>query len=205
MKNVDVPMWDKGDSTDNYSKGVSLSQLPKKNNSIIRRKNERESKIKNIFQLVLGREASSRELAYYKYSSEEYDDIIKDLLESDEHKETIEKGTKYHTLEKEFHRAKSRVVKLNSVLNDKEKEIEQSKKLLDEKNNVIKNLREETKVPYITDISLIEESKGISSKAEPYYSNLGEEKKEKFTDVWDRILNIFFGGSKWIQKYLQKG
>lgn len=196
MKNVDVPIWDKGDSTDNYSKGGSLSQLPRKNSSVIKRKDERESEIKNIFQLVLGREASSRELAYYKYSSEKYGDIVKDLLESEEHKETIEKGIKYNTLEKELHTTKNRVVKLNSVLNDKEKEIEQSKKLLDEKNNVIRDLREETKVPYITDVSLIDESKGISSKTEAYYSNLAEEKKEKSADIWDRILNIFFGGSK---------
>ena len=97
MKNVDVPMWDKGDSTDDYAKGGgSHSSTIYKIPDI----EDKEKELKEIFFLVLGREPSSRELSYYKYSIIGKGEIVKSLLSSDEHKETIERGIKYPELEK---------------------------------------------------------------------------------------------------------
>jgi hypothetical protein len=65
MKNVDVPLWDKGDDTDSFSKGgASSSSFSMRTPSI-----KKSPLIKKIYKQILGREPSSREMAYYKYSS----------------------------------------------------------------------------------------------------------------------------------------
>lgn len=195
MKNVDVPIWDKGDSTDNYAKGgSSISTIARR--SPIKKKNDKEEKIKKIFELVLGREPSTRELAYYKYSAYETKEIAQELLESEEHSDTIEKGIKYQQLEIDLHKSKSRILKLQSVLDDKEKELEENMKLLNEKNKLIENLRDKTDVPYITNTLLLKKEESLELKNEPYYTNLTEHKSKKVTDIWDKILSILFGGNQ---------
>lgn len=184
MKNADVPMWDKGDSTDDYAKGGGSSSSTKYNIP-----ENKEKELKEIFFLVLGREPSSRELSYYKYSMIEKGTIVKNLLSSDEHKKTIERGSKYPELEKMNKLSENSILKLRTVLDDKSKELEEMQKLLNEKNNEIKNLREKQNVPYITDKKLLEKSDSSNKK---YYNNGLKKSFSEYT-LLERILNLFFG------------
>ena len=70
MKNVDIPLWDKGDSTDNFTKGGGKSAL--KFDQMVKQDQE----IVDIFELVLGRKPTTRESAYYRISRLEREEII---------------------------------------------------------------------------------------------------------------------------------
>lgn len=186
MKNVDVPMWDKGDDTDDFSKGGGTSGLPTRK---IKPSIKKSPLVKKLYKLVLGREPSSREMAYYKYTSAKKEDILKKLLEGDEHKEILEKAKKYPELKEKNSKLKSTVLKLKSRAKDNTNEYEELKRLLREKNETIGKLREEKIVPYISDEKILEENNvHYSISRAPQKEQ--EEKEETF---WDRISYLLFG------------
>ena len=143
MKNVDVPMWDKGDSTDSYSKGGGsmFSDFESLSDKI--------PMIEEVYEKVLGRKPSSRELSLYKYSVLKRDEITRKLLNSEEHKEIVEKGRAYSELEERERLAKSNILKLKHGIEDMVVEHDELKNILDEKNKIIEKLREEKTAPYI--------------------------------------------------------
>jgi uncharacterized protein YhaN len=185
MKNVDVPLWDKGDDTDSFTKGGALSpsfsmRQPSVKNSPL---------IKKIYKQILGREPSSREMAYYKYTSAKKEDIIKRLLESKEHEDILEKAQKYPELEQTNSKLKSKVLKLESKIKDNEEEFKQLKSLLEEKNTTIKELRKTEEVPPYLDGDVLEED-GV------HYSVSKAPVKEvikKDETFWDRLRYLIMG------------
>jgi hypothetical protein len=185
MKNVDVPMWDKGDDTDDFSKGGASSSpsLQMRKPSI-----KKSPLVKKIYKQVLGREPSSREMAYYKYSSAEKEDILKKLLEGDEHKEILKKAKEYPELKEKNSKLKSTVLKLKSRAEDRANEYSELKRLLEEKSETIKSLREEKNVPYLSDIKILEENNVHYS-----ISKTAEKPKIKDETFWDRISYLLFG------------
>jgi TolA-binding protein len=104
--------------------------------------------IKEVFQLVLNREPSSRELSFYKYGIQEREEIIEKLLKDKEHKETFEKAKQLPELEERTKNAEHKVVQLKQKVEDNEEEIGQVRNLLDEKNKEIAILRREKNDPY---------------------------------------------------------
>jgi hypothetical protein len=187
MKNVDVPMWDKGDDTDDFSKGGGSSpSFPMRKPS-----SKKSPLVEKLYKLVLGRKPSSREMAYYKYSSAEKEDILKKLLESDEHKEIIEKAEKYPELKEKNTKLKSTVLKLKSRAKDRADEYLELKKLLEEKNEAILSLRREKNVPYLTNEKILKENNVHYS-----ISRSIEEEKRKDETFWDRIGYLLFGDRK---------
>lgn len=182
MKNVDVPLWDRGDDTDNYRKGgVSSSQ------KTFSRIEEADKNIKSAFKLAIGRKPTSRESAYYRISKAEKNDILLKLINTEEHKELISNGRKYPDIVKEKKILETNVLKLKSNIDDFHGEYEQLKKLLEQKNLLIKELREQKGRPYLTNKSLLETSDYYERKAaERRYR---EDKEDSF---WDKILKIFF-------------
>jgi hypothetical protein len=182
MKNVDVPMWDKGDDTDDFSKGGSSSQLSFEPSAI------KLPAIKEIFELVLGREPSSREMSYYKYSTLKKEQIVKKLLEGDEHKNILEKSNKFPELKEENKQYQSTVLKLKTTLEDKENEFLELKRLLVEKNNTIESLRQNRNTPFLTNENIFEENNVHYSI--PKDSHVERKEKEGFLD---RLLYLFFG------------
>jgi len=184
MRNVDVPMWDKGDSTDDFAKGGGRSSVA------FDRMVENDKRIIELFELVLGRKPSTRESAYYRISRIKDIEIIEKLVQNSEHKELVIKAKNYPSLLKENEKQKSNILKLKSSIEDREKEFEEMKKLLEEKNVLIKELREEKGKPFLTNEDLIKESN-------QHYSKISESKGKSTYDVndhslWDRILKLFF-------------
>jgi len=182
MKNVDVPMWDKGDSTDSYSKGGGsmLSGFESLSDKI--------PMIEEVYEKVLGRKPSSRELSFYKYSVLKRDEITKKLLNSEEHKEIVEKGRSYPEFEKRERLAKSNILKLKHGIEDMGEELDELRNMLGEKNKIIEDLREEKIAPYISGEipqdrynTYYNSTEGISKGYSPF-------KKESFIDKLYKFL-----------------
>lgn len=189
MKNVDVPMWDKGDDTDDFSKGGASGGSPY---SMGRPSIKKSPAVKKLYKQILGREPSSREMAFYKYSNAKKEDIIEKLITSDEHKEIIEKAKKYPSLSSKNKKLKSTVLKLKSKIEDNVVEQKELKKLLEEKNETIKSLRSSKNVPYLCDEKIVEENNvhySISTGSQQQ-SNQPVRDDETF---WDRLSYLLFG------------
>jgi septal ring factor EnvC (AmiA/AmiB activator) len=104
--------------------------------------------IKEVFQLVLNREPSSRELSFYKYGVQEEEEILEKLLKDDEHKKALEKSKKVPELEEQVKDKNHKINTLKQKIKDIEEETKQVKNLLDEKNKEIAILRREKEDPY---------------------------------------------------------
>lgn len=185
MKNTDVPLWDKGDSTDNYSKGGARLRKTSFEGML-----EVDENTEKLFKLVLGRKPSTRESAYYRISRMEKGDIILKLLSGKEHKDLISNAKKYPDIVKENKEQKSTILKLKSEYDSRIKEFEDLNKLLEEKNNIIVELRKNKDKPYISDRKIVEESTS-------HYSKYGarEHAKDSSTkeeSLWDKIIDLFF-------------
>ncbi len=186
MKNIDVPLWDKGDDTDSFTKGgASASSFSMRQPSV-----KKSPLVKKIYKQILGREPSSREMAYYKYSSAKKEDIIKKLLEGDEHKELLEMAKKFPDLEETNSKLKSKVLKLTSKIKDNEEEFKQLKSLLEEKNATIKELRETKDLPPYLDGQVLEEN-GVHYSVSRAPSKEVIIKREK--TFWDRLRYLIMG------------
>ena len=186
MKNIDVPLWDKGDDTDSFTKGgASASSFSMRQPSV-----KKSPLVKKIYKQILGREPSSREMAYYKYSSAKKEDIIKKLLEGDEHKQLLEMAKKFPDLEETNSKLKSKVLKLTSKIKDNEEEFKQLKSLLEEKNATIKELRETKDLPPYLDGQVLEED-GVHYSVSRTPSKEVIIKREK--TFWDRLRYLIMG------------
>jgi hypothetical protein len=180
MKKVDVPLWDKGDSTDSYSKGGS-SMFSDFDMDV-----DKNPVIERIFELVLKRKPTSRELSYYKYSVLSKEDIIKKLLNTEEHKDLISKGREYPQLEENERIARSTVLKLKHSIEDVKQEHEDLTELLSEKNKLIDSLREEKNVPFIS-------GKLPDNKYNVYYNSDEIENNERYIpkkDFLDKLADF---------------
>jgi hypothetical protein len=190
MKNVDVPMWDKGDDTDDFTKGSSNSSS---SSFGFQTSSEKAVYINELFELILGREPSSKEMSYYKYSTLEKGDIVKKLLEGEEHKNILEKSRKFGELKEEKKELESTILKLRSNLDDKESEQLEIKRLLVEKNSTIEELREKKNIPFLTNSEILEEN-------DVHYSISKGSSAEKVIasrkNFLDRLLYLFFGDSE---------
>lgn len=185
MKNVDVPMWDKGDSTDSFSKGGGRSSI--KFDQMVKE----DQKIIDIFELVLGRKPTTRESAYYRISRAEREEVIEKLIQSAEHKELVIMAQKYPALLKENKQFETTVLKLKSNIEDSRSEFQELHKLLDEKNTLINNLRDSKGKPYLTSTKLVEESNNYYSKFDERRPLTAIENTEE-KSVWDKIIDLFF-------------
>ncbi len=191
MKNVDVPIWDKGDSTDNYMKGGSYKSFFPVDSA-----SEKSEEIKKIYLSVLGREPSSRELSFHRYSVGDKSKIVMKLLESDEHKRIIEKALEYPSLLERNKLSENSILKLKGYIKDKSDEYLELKRLLNEKNSAIEFLRARKDQPYLTNKEILEDSRKSYAVSENQYYMVGNrsfpEKKESFLD---KVLKLFFGNT----------
>lgn len=188
MKNIDVPMWDKGDSTDNFAKGGgSRSSFFSDSSS------DKTDEIKSVYQLVLGRDPSSREISFYRYSLVEKEKIVEKLLKSDEHKEILKKAQEYPTLTERNKLAENSILKLKSYIKDQESEHSELQRLLVEKNSLIEGLRETKVEPFLTDSKLLEVSNShYSVSKSAYQSTLEQNDQEKRVSFFEKVLRLFF-------------
>ncbi|HOV29567.1 MAG TPA: hypothetical protein PLD77_00630 [Candidatus Dojkabacteria bacterium] len=152
---------------------------------LLSEKNKDTIDVEKIFNLVLGREPTQHEKAYYKINRISPDYIAETLIVGEEHAGLVKDGHMYHKLKKEVESLKGTILRLHSDVEDKSKELAELTKLLNEKNKVIAELRKSNKAPYVSE-KITNSSRVISCN---------EEKKKPTKDdysFWDRILTIFF-------------
>ncbi len=128
------------DKSDDFSRGGSSSL-----GSI---STDRVPMIEKVFNEVLGRKPTSREIAYYKYGVLKEEGIREKLLKSKEHQEIIEKALKLPGIEEELKTVRVSERKLTQKVSDLNQEMSESERLLREKNVLINELREKVNNPY---------------------------------------------------------
>lgn len=102
---------------------------------------DRTKMIKKSYKEVLGREAQTRDINYYKYGTQNEDQVKNQLMKSDEHKEVIKKGRKFDEISSELEETKTKLKAAESKINDSQQEVNTLKTFLDQKNAEITRLR----------------------------------------------------------------
>jgi hypothetical protein len=158
---------------------------------------DKEIFIKKIFETVLGRDASSRELSFYKYGEMEEEDIFKELLEGEEHKKIVDDAKGNEKLERRIEILRNEREKFEGLINDKALEYRELTKLLRSKNEEIKKLRETDKNIYNQEKIIKQDSvekilPGYSFEYDQSYSQVTPTRvsiKHK-KDIFDKIRDI---------------
>jgi len=158
---------------------------------------EREKFIVKMFELILGREPSSREISYYKYGEIKKGEIKEELLNGDEHKKIIKDAQENSKLQRKIEILENEKVRFENLINDKALEYRELTKLLQSKNEEIKKLREEEKNIYNQKKKVREEhvDKILSEYSFEYNQSYSQPKPIKIpikhkTDIFDRIRKI---------------
>ncbi|MFA5623032.1 MAG: hypothetical protein WC981_02275 [Candidatus Dojkabacteria bacterium] len=170
------------DKNDDYSsnsggslRGISSSRIPM---------------IEQMYELILGRKPSSRESAYYKYSPLSEDEIRIKLLESQEHKDIIEDAKRIKGLENELRSSQIGEKKLSQQVVDLGKQIDESQMLLNEKSNIILELREQLQNPYNLPSQIQKYEEGFDVYKTVRVKEGSETSRKSFMDILRNLLNM---------------
>ena len=153
---------------------------------------ERVLMIEKIFKVVLGRKPSSREIAYYKYGGMKEQEIYLKLLKSDEHKKILEDAKKLPNIEDELRDLRISERKIMQSREDLKSEILSSQGLLDEKNLIIRDLRDSINNPYDlpSQVEKFEEGFDIFNSQREVYRESKERKG--LGNILREIVNLLF-------------
>lgn len=173
------------DITDEFSSGGSS---PPKTSSI----SKRTPMIEKIFEEVLGRRPSSRELAYYRYGVLKEEDIRKKLLKSDEHKKIIEDAGKLPNLEEELKSVRVSERKLVQRIEDINGESVELRKLLEYKDSLIERLRLKISNPYDLPSSTEKYEEGFEVYSHMDIKEIEKPRKRTFKETLIEIIDIVF-------------
>ncbi|MDD3474971.1 MAG: hypothetical protein PHP08_03705 [Candidatus Dojkabacteria bacterium] len=150
--------------------------------------------IKEVFQLVLNREPSSRELSFYKYGIQEKEEIVEKLLNDKEHKDLLEQSKQYPKVEEELKDSNHKVLQLKQEVEDNKQEIDEVRNLLNEKNKEIAILRRENSDPY----------NFTHSEALKYIKTLTENKRTDNEDVEENKFSTINSAEEKEDTFLDK-
>ncbi len=170
------------DKNDDYSSnsGSSLRGIP----------STRIPMIEQMYELILGRKPSSRESAYYKYSPLSENEIRIKLLESQEHKNIIEDAQKIKGLENELRSSQISEKKLNQQVIDLGKQIDEGQILLNEKSNIILELREQLQNPYNLPSQVQKYEEGFDVYRSVRVKEESIVERKSFMDILKNLLNM---------------
>ena len=148
---------------------------------------EREEFIKAVYKLILNRDPTDRELQNYKYSLYTKWQVIKKLLESEEHKKLLENGSKFEKTKENLQSLEDKVRELETVIETLKKEHQALSEILQEKNRHIQQLREHLNTVYLTLTKSLEKR----AHKEPYHTVAGTRVAEEIqADASTSNLNI---------------
>lgn len=103
---------------------------------------ERVTMIESCYSEILGRKPDTRDINYYKYSTLTEEEIKKQLITGNEHKQLLQDGRDYKKLKDRTTQAETRVKILEGQILDQVEEFKELTNLLREKNRYIQELRE---------------------------------------------------------------
>jgi chromosome segregation ATPase len=106
-------------------------------------KEEKVEIIKKAYEEVLDREATRRDINFYKYSQIDEESMKIKLIKTKEHKDLIKLGRKYKQLKEEYDNTLGQLKMYQSKMKDHSEVIREMQTVLDEKNGYITELRRE--------------------------------------------------------------
>jgi hypothetical protein len=170
------------DKKDDFSSGGSSSFGPISSDKV--------SMIERVFNEVLGRKPTGREIAYYKYGVLDENGIRNKLLKSKEHQQLIEDALKLPGVEEELKTVRVSERKLSQIVSDLNEEMLESESLLREKNFLISELRQKVNNPYNfpSEMEKFEEGFDIKTKVDRIQLVPKKSFKEKLID----LIETFF-------------
>ncbi len=171
------------DKNDDYSSGgrrSSMRDFP----------SDRVPMIEKIFQEVLGRKPSSRELSYYKYGAMSEDDIRIKLLASDEHKKLLEDASKLSGVEEQLKNCQLNEKRLTQKIEDLNNQIAEGHILLSEKNSIISELREQVNNPYNLEERIERYEEGFDLYSTPKIVTRDIPKLKSFKELLKELVNM---------------
>ncbi|GEM_PF-3481987 len=179
---------------------VSLSKMPE---------DQRRDIITRIFKLVLGKDPAEKDFNYYRFSALTEEGLIRNLLNLNEHKISLENAKQFSILKSSNSELELKVKFQESQLLGMRQEIIALQDLLQEKNRHIANLRGESKqyqgvstMPHLSQTqqmnsSPVEYSPGpafVSTNAQPepfyYQSQTQGTRRLGFTSFFEGILSM---------------
>lgn len=107
---------------------------------------DRVTMIENVFNEILGRKPDTRDINYYKYSTLSEEEVKKQLITGNEHKQLLQDGRDYKKQKERTLQAETRVKVLEGQIKDQIEEFKQLTNLLKEKNKYIQELREKLNI-----------------------------------------------------------
>jgi len=153
--------------------------------------------IKEVFELVLNREPSSRELSFYKYGIQGKEEIIEKLLNDKEHTKLLEQAKEYPQVEEQLKDSNHKVLQLKQNIEDNDSEIEEVKTLLNEKNKEIAILRRENSDPYnfthsdaLKYIKTLTENNGENNSVEENHFSTVKSSEVKEKTFLDKLYDL---------------
>ncbi len=153
---------------------------------------ERIPMIKETFELVLGREPSTRELSFYKYGIQTKEEIVNKLLEGNDHKRILEKAKEHNILDDRAKDAELTVSRLKQKIEDNSEEHINLKNLLAEKNREIEDLRKKVDSQFDTkNPASFEKDERIEKKEESVYNEI-QPKKILKKSFLEKILDYLY-------------
>lgn len=171
------------DKSDDFSSGGRRS-------SFTDLSSDRIPMIEKIYQEVLGRKPSSREISFYKYGSVREEEIRAKLLKSDEHLKILEDAKKVPTLEEQVRNLQLVEKKLVQKGQDLGQQIDEVQVLLNEKNSIIQQLREEVKNPYNLNDQLRRYEEGFDIYSTGRREVQVVKERQSFIDFVKELLNM---------------
>ncbi|WKZ29998.1 MAG: hypothetical protein QY314_04295 [Candidatus Dojkabacteria bacterium] len=111
---------------------MSLSKMPE---------DQRREVITRLFKLVVGKEPQEKDFNYYRFSALTEDGLIRNLLNTQEHKKILDQSGEFNTVQSSQRNMELKVKTLEMHLASLQNELKTLQEILEEKNRYIQNLR----------------------------------------------------------------
>lgn len=102
---------------------------------------ERKKMIQEKYELILGRKVNDKDLNYFVNLGLNEDQMIKRLVESQEHADMVKNSQEHKKIKPEYEKLKKEVQELRTGVKDKEALVEKQNELIERKTQTIQNLQ----------------------------------------------------------------
>lgn len=179
------------DWVDPWSGSFGPSTPPSESKSKRMTPQERVGMIETLYTEILGRKPDTRDINYYKYSTLTEEEIRKQLIAGNEHKQLLLDGRDYKKMKERALQSETRVRVLEGQIRDQVEEFKQLTTLLKEKNRYIQEIREKLNERFDTHpFKQIDEQTFTSESSQPNSTHFVESAKpevEKSESLLDKI------------------
>lgn len=149
--------------------------------------------IKDQYQQILGRKVSDQDLNYFANLRLTEEQMIKRLIDSQEHADIVSESQKYKKINPKYEKLKMEASELRVQVNDKEKIIGQQNDLIAQKNRTIEQLQQvQSQEPSTAHFNSPEETQpGLRAAPEQSYQELVPQKKSFIDKILRKLNDIF--------------